>query len=67
MRTQLTVKRQRDQLRQLTLTDGLTGLGNRRRFDEALEREFNPWLAAETRYEGSRAWLVGWAEPPAQG
>ncbi len=40
VRTQLTVKRQRDALRELTLTDGLTGVANRRAFDEALEAEW---------------------------
>lgn len=40
VRTQLTVKRQSDALRELTLTDGLTGVANRRGFDEALEAEW---------------------------
>ncbi len=40
VRTQLTVKRQSDALRELTLTDGLTGVTNRRGFDEALESEW---------------------------
>jgi diguanylate cyclase (GGDEF)-like protein len=40
VRTQLTVKRQRDALRALTLTDGLTGVANRRAFDERLEAEW---------------------------
>ena len=34
MRTQLTVKRQRDALRALSLTDSLTGVANRRCFNE---------------------------------
>ena len=40
VRTQLTVKRQSDALRELTLTDGLTGVANRRAFDETLETEW---------------------------
>jgi diguanylate cyclase (GGDEF)-like protein len=40
VRTQLTVKRQRDALRALILTDGLTGVANRRAFDERLETEW---------------------------
>jgi len=40
VRTQLTVKRQSDALREMTLTDGLTGVTNRRGFDEALEAEW---------------------------
>lgn len=37
---QLRVKRMSDQLRQLASTDGLTGLFNRMRLDQALEREW---------------------------
>jgi len=40
VRTQLTVKRQSDALREMTLTDGLTGVTNRRGFDEALDAEW---------------------------
>lgn len=40
VRTQLTVKRQADALRALTLTDPLTGVANRRAFDERLESEW---------------------------
>ena len=40
VRTQLTVKRQRDALRALILLDGLTGVANRRAFDERLEAEW---------------------------
>jgi diguanylate cyclase (GGDEF)-like protein len=40
VRTQLTVKRQADTLRALTLTDGLTGVANRRAFDERLAAEW---------------------------
>jgi diguanylate cyclase (GGDEF)-like protein len=39
-RTQLRVKALTDQLRELAATDGLTGLSNRRSFDEALRREW---------------------------
>ena len=40
VRTQLTVKRQSDALRELTLTDGLTAVANRRAFDETLVNEW---------------------------
>jgi diguanylate cyclase (GGDEF)-like protein len=40
VRTQLTVKRQADALRALSLTDGLTGVSNRRAFDERLDTEW---------------------------
>jgi diguanylate cyclase (GGDEF)-like protein len=40
VRTQLTVKRQRDALRALILTDALTGVANRRAFDERLAMEW---------------------------
>jgi diguanylate cyclase (GGDEF)-like protein len=40
VRTHLTVKRQSDALRELTLTDGLTGVANRRAFDERLHHEW---------------------------
>lgn len=40
VRTQLTVKRQADALRALTLTDPLTGVANRRAFDERLHAEW---------------------------
>lgn len=40
VRTQLTVKRQADALRALTLTDPLTGVANRRAFDERLLAEW---------------------------
>jgi diguanylate cyclase (GGDEF)-like protein len=44
VKTQLTLKRTSDELRQETLTDGLTGIANRRHFDRTLERE---WLIAQ--------------------
>ncbi len=40
VKTHLTLKRQSDVLRQLSLTDSLTGIANRRCFDQALEREW---------------------------
>jgi diguanylate cyclase (GGDEF)-like protein len=40
VRTHLTIKRQSDALRALTLTDGLTALANRRAFDERLQAEW---------------------------
>lgn len=39
VKTQLTLKQQRDQLQALAMVDGLTGIANRRRFDEALQLE----------------------------
>ncbi|MES2318343.1 MAG: diguanylate cyclase [Pseudomonadota bacterium] len=47
VRTQLTVKRQSDALRELTLTDSLTGVANRRAFDEALDAEWRRCARAE--------------------
>jgi diguanylate cyclase (GGDEF)-like protein len=43
VRTQLRVKRTADELRRTATTDALTGIANRRQFDESLERE---WLRA---------------------
>lgn len=40
VRTQMALKRQTDQLRALATTDGLTGLTNRRSFDQALGDEW---------------------------
>ena len=40
VRNYLALKRQRDQLRQLSTVDGLTGVANRRAFDIALNREW---------------------------
>ncbi len=40
VRNHLELKRVRDQLRDLSLLDGLTGLANRRRFDRQLEAEW---------------------------
>jgi diguanylate cyclase (GGDEF)-like protein len=43
VQTQLNVKRVTDQLRSYSTTDALTGVANRRQFDESLQRE---WLRA---------------------
>jgi diguanylate cyclase (GGDEF)-like protein len=40
VRTQITIKRQADAMRELTLTDTLTGVANRRSFNEAMENEW---------------------------
>lgn len=48
VRNQLELKRQRDILERLSLMDGLTGLPNRRAFDECFDREWR------------RAWRKGW-------
>lgn len=40
VRTQLTVKRQADAMRELTLTDALTGVANRRSFNETMDNEW---------------------------
>lgn len=40
VRNQLELRRTRDELSRQAVTDALTGLANRRRFDEALQREF---------------------------
>jgi len=40
VRTQLTIKRQADAMRELSLTDTLTGLANRRSFNDAMESEW---------------------------
>jgi diguanylate cyclase (GGDEF)-like protein len=44
VRTQLRVKHMADELRRTATTDALTGVANRRQFDESLERE---WLRAQ--------------------
>ena len=44
VRTHLTLKAQRDQLRDLAFVDGLTGIANRRHFDQALAHE---WARAQ--------------------
>jgi diguanylate cyclase (GGDEF)-like protein len=40
VRNHLEMKRNQDRLRYLSLLDGLTGIGNRRRFDQFLEQEW---------------------------
>lgn len=46
--THLTLKRQNDILRSLALLDGLTGVANRRNFDEQLERSWQQSLREQT-------------------
>jgi|HubBroStandDraft_1064217.scaffolds.fasta_scaffold00482_6 diguanylate cyclase (GGDEF)-like protein len=48
VRNQLELKRYRDFLEDLSLVDGLTGIGNRRRFDEFLIREWRRSRRART-------------------
>ncbi|MES2257617.1 MAG: diguanylate cyclase [Pseudomonadota bacterium] len=48
VRTQLTVKRQADAMRELTLTDALTGVANRRSFNETMDNEWRRCSRAET-------------------
>lgn len=40
VRNHLQLKLQRDRLESLTMTDGMTGIGNRRRFDQYLDEEW---------------------------
>jgi diguanylate cyclase (GGDEF)-like protein len=47
-RTQIALKRSTDQLRALSTTDGLTGLSNRRAFDEALDVQWRHTLRSGT-------------------
>jgi len=47
VRTHLTLKRQSDAMRELTLTDALTGVANRRSFNEAIESEWRRCARAE--------------------
>ena len=44
VRTHLTLKHQADLLRSMSFVDGLTGVANRRQFDEALQREWRACL-----------------------
>lgn len=48
VRNHLELKRYRDFLEDLSLVDGLTGIGNRRRFDEFLNREWRRSRRART-------------------
>ncbi|HXA48599.1 MAG TPA: response regulator, partial [Burkholderiaceae bacterium] len=47
VRTHLTLKLQSDLLRSLSLTDGLTGVANRRQFDAILQSEWRRCLRTE--------------------
>jgi diguanylate cyclase (GGDEF)-like protein len=47
VRTHLTIKRQSDALRALTLTDGLTEVANRRAFDERIDLEWRRCARAQ--------------------
>jgi len=47
VRTHLTLKHQSDFLRSLSLTDGLTGVANRRQFDIAIQAEWQRCLRVE--------------------
>jgi diguanylate cyclase (GGDEF)-like protein len=47
VRTHLTIKRQSDALRALTLTDGLTAVANRRAFDQRIEAEWRRCARAQ--------------------
>jgi diguanylate cyclase (GGDEF)-like protein len=49
VKAQLRVKHLADELRRIATTDGLTGVANRRRFDEALEREWRSRPARRRR------------------
>jgi diguanylate cyclase (GGDEF)-like protein len=40
VRSQLTIKRQADAMRELSMTDGLTGVANRRNFNDTVEAEW---------------------------
>ena len=40
VRSQLTIKRQADAMRELSLTDGLTGVANRRHFNDTIDAEW---------------------------
>jgi diguanylate cyclase (GGDEF)-like protein len=48
VRTHITLKRQADRLRSMSFIDGLTGIANRRQFDEALLREWRACLRTGT-------------------
>lgn len=49
VRNQIALKRARDRLAELATTDGLTGIANRRRFDQILAREHARHARAGTR------------------
>jgi diguanylate cyclase (GGDEF)-like protein len=48
VRTHITLKHQADLLRSMSFVDGLTGVANRRQFDEALQREWRACLRTGT-------------------
>ncbi|MTW13752.1 diguanylate cyclase [Pseudoduganella eburnea] len=48
VRTHLTLKRQSDAMRELTLTDALTGVANRRSFNDALDNEWRRCARSHT-------------------
>ncbi len=48
VRTHLTLKHQADLLRSMAFVDGLTGIANRRQFDDALQREWRAGRRAGT-------------------
>ncbi|WP_431477491.1 diguanylate cyclase domain-containing protein [Massilia eburnea] len=48
VRTHLTLKRQSDAMREMTLTDALTGIANRRSFNEAIENEWRRCARSST-------------------
>ncbi len=48
VRTHLTLKRQSDSMRELTLTDALTGIANRRSFNDAIENEWRRCARSST-------------------
>ena len=47
VRTHLTLKRQSDAMRELTLTDALTGVANRRSFNDAIDNEWRRCARAQ--------------------
>ncbi len=49
VRSQLELKRQRDFLRRLSAVDGLTGIANRRAFEENFDREWRRAMRLKTR------------------
>ena len=48
VRTHLTLKHQADLLRSMSFLDGLTGIANRRQFDEVLQKEWRACLCSGT-------------------
>jgi diguanylate cyclase (GGDEF)-like protein len=54
VRNQIELKQARDELTRLSITDGLTGLANRRHFDETLAKEY----ARLARHEGGLSLIL---------